>query len=128
MKIPNILHFWPWILELASVLGASAWAWMRIRQAYSWPSVQGTVWQARAHVGAEGSRFRRSWVAEFVYSYTVGGQYYSGTHQIRAWSERRAEEKIAGWKDRMVVVRHHPSKLEVSVLLAGDQVGGQLGN
>jgi hypothetical protein len=58
----------------------------------------------------------------------VNGEYYSGFHRIRARSERRAEEKIAGWKGRMVVVRYSPSKHDLSALLKSDQPGGQLGN
>ncbi|MGC1648544.1 MAG: hypothetical protein WA741_22230 [Candidatus Sulfotelmatobacter sp.] len=47
---------------------------------------------------------------------------------IRACSERRAEEKIAGWKNRMVVVRYSPSKHDLCALHKSDQPGGQLGN
>lgn len=70
----------------------------------------------------------RPWVADLIYSYVVNGEYYSGFHKIRARSERRAEEKVAGWKDRMIVVRYSPEKHELSRLLNSDQPGGQLGN
>jgi hypothetical protein len=62
------------------------------------------------------------------YSYRVNGEYYSGFHRIGARSERRAEERIVGWKGRMVVVRYSPDRHDLSVLLKGDQPGGQLGN
>ena len=68
------------------------------------------------------------WVGNLTYSYIVNGEYYSGYHRMRARNERRAEEKIAGWKDRMVVVRYSPDKPDLSVLLKSDQPGGQLGN
>ena len=68
------------------------------------------------------------WAANLTYSYVVNGEYFSGFYRMRARSERRAEEKIAGWKDRMVVVRYSPDKPDLSVLLKSDQPGGQLGN
>lgn len=96
--------------------------WMRMRKAASWPSVQGTVMSATARAAGN------TWIGEFVYSYVVGGEYYSGSRQLRARSERRAEERIAGWKGRMVVVRYDHRHHEISVLLKEDQPGGQLGN
>jgi len=68
------------------------------------------------------------WVGELAYAYVVNGQYYSGFYTIRARNERRAEELVAGWKGRTVVVRHSPDRHDVSVLLKSDQPGGQLGN
>jgi len=56
------------------------------------------------------------------------GDYYGGSHQIRARNQRRAEELISGWKGRMVVVRYSPAKHEISVLLKSDQPAGQSGN
>ena len=70
----------------------------------------------------------RPWVAGLSYTYVVNGEYYSGFHRIRARSERRADEKIAGWKGRMVVVRYSPDRHELSVLRRSDQPGEQLGN
>lgn len=80
--------------------------------------------QARASTDS----YIQPWVGDLTYSYIVNGEYYSGFHRMRARSERRAEEKIAGWKGRMVVVRYCPDRPELSVLLKGDQPGGQLGN
>ena len=68
------------------------------------------------------------WVGNLTYTYVVNGEYYSGFHRIYARSESRAEERVARWKDRMVVVRYSPDKNDVSVLLGSDQPGGQLGN
>ena len=128
MKFSNLWHYAQWLFEIAFFFAAGVGTWIRIRQAHSWPSVPGTVEYAHARETDDGSRFKKNWVAEIGYSYSVGGQYYSGYRWLRAWNERQAEQKIAGWKDRMVIVRHHPSKPEVSVLLPSDQVGGQLGN
>jgi hypothetical protein len=43
-------------------------------------------------------------------------------------AERQAKNRIAGWKNRMVVVRYAPEKHGLSVLLKSDQPGTQLGN
>jgi hypothetical protein len=122
--------FWPLLKEGLSLAVAAAIAlrtWIMVRQAYSWPSAQGTVWQAEARE-AEGRVYVRPWVGELTYSYAVNGEYYSGIHRMEAFTEKRAEGRVAGWKGRAVVVRYSPSKHEVSVLLRGDQPGGQLGN
>jgi hypothetical protein len=47
---------------------------------------------------------------------------------MEAFTEKQAEDRVAGWKGRVVVVRYSPSKHDVSVLLRSDQPGGQLGN
>jgi hypothetical protein len=128
-------HFDPWSLfpilkdvALALVPAAAAvWAWLRARRAQSWPSAQGTIVGTSVRPARQGGYFH-PWVAEMAYSYVVDGEYYSGSHNIHARSERRAEEKVGGWKNRMVVVRYSPNKHDVSVLLKSDQPGGQLGN
>jgi len=69
-----------------------------------------------------------TWAGHLTGTYVVNGEYYSGFHRIRARSERRAEEKIMGWKGRMVVVQYSPAKHDLSALVKSDQPGGQLGN
>lgn len=127
-------HFNPWgllpilkdlVLLLLPAAGA-AWAWLKFRHAQSWPSAQGPIMSAR--VQHSGDSYIQPWIACLSYTYIVNGEYYSGSHRFRARTERRAEEKIAGWKDRMVVVRYSPDKHDLSVLLRSDQPGGQLGN
>src|SRR5271154_7050131 len=75
--------------------GAGAWAWFRTRHAYSWPSAHGTI--MTAHVQRNTDYYLKSWTAVLSYSYSVNGGYYSGFYQFPFSSERRAEEKIAGW-------------------------------
>jgi hypothetical protein len=70
----------------------------------------------------------KPWIGEFSYTYIVNGEYFSGFHQIRAFSQKRADHLTFGWKGRMLVVRYSPSRHETSVLLQSDQPGGQLGN
>jgi predicted DNA-binding helix-hairpin-helix protein len=127
-------HFEPWDLllflkeagVLLIALAGAAWAWFKFRHAHSWPSVQGTIVSAQVERSTDNNIL--PWVANLAYSYIVNGEYYSGFYRMRARSERRAEERIAGWKDRMVVVRYSPDKPDLSVLLKSDQPGGQLGN
>ncbi len=114
------------LLYLLIPAAAGAWAWVKVRHAYSWPSAQGTIMSAQVKSG--GDSYFQPWAADLVYSYIVNGEYYSGFHRIRARSERKADERVMGWKGRMVVVRYSPSKHDLSVLLKSDQPGGQLGN
>lgn len=127
-------HFEPWgllpILKdlvwlLIPAVGA-AWAWFRARQAQSWPSTQGTVMGAQVQRATDS--YIQPWLGRLSYSYVVNGEYHAGFHQFRNRTERKAEERIAGWRGRMVVVCHAPNKPEISVLLKSDQPGGQLGN
>ncbi|HVI08430.1 MAG TPA: hypothetical protein VND65_09065 [Candidatus Binatia bacterium] len=106
--------------------GAAAWAWFRTRHANSWPSTQGTILSTQVQSDTDSPIL--PWAAKLTYTYVVNGEYYSGFHCLRARSERRAEEKIAGWKDRMVVVRYSPTEHGLSILRKADQPGGLLGN
>jgi hypothetical protein len=100
-------------------------AWLKARRAQSWPSTQGTVMGVRSRsVGG----IYKPWSGELSYNYVVNGEYFSGFHQIRTFSQKRADALTFGWKGRMLVVRYSPSKHETSVLLRSDQPGGQLGN
>ena len=127
-------HFDPWelwpiakdvILALIPAAGA-VWAWFRFRHAHSWPSAQGTILSTQVQRSTDS--YIQLWVGNLTYSYVVNGEYYSGSYRIRARSEHLAEEKIAGWKNRLVVVRYSADKPDLSVLLKADQPGGQLGN
>ena len=114
------------IVLLGIVACGGVWAWLRARQAQSWPSTQATIRQVDVRRAAD-RRFR-PWLGQFTYTYVVNGEYYSGFYRVRKRTERQAENLISGWKGRMVVVRYSPKKNDVSVLLKSDQPGGQLGN
>jgi len=122
----KLLPIWQEIALFFAAAVSGIWAWLRARQAQSWPSAQGTISGAVARP-AKDSRFK-PWIGELAYSYVVNGEYYSGFHQVRARTERRAEELVSGWKGRMIIVRYSPAKHDLSVLLKSDQPGGQLGN
>ena len=122
----RLLPLWREILFPIMATAAAAWTWFKFRHAHSWPSAQGTV--SSAHVKRGKDVYTQPWVADLIYTYVVNGEYYSGSYRLKARSERRAEQKVEGWKGRMIVVRYSPDHHDVSTLLKADQPGGQLGN
>ncbi|MFZ0137751.1 MAG: DUF3592 domain-containing protein [Candidatus Sulfotelmatobacter sp.] len=106
-------------------LAGGVLAWLKARRAQSWPSTKGTVMHVTSRsIGG----IYKPWIGEFSYTYIVNGEYFSGFHQIRAFSQKRADALTLGWKGRMLVVRYSPSSYRTSALLKSDQPGGQLGN
>jgi len=101
--------------------------WRQLRQASSWSTTRGTIWQTQASP-VEGVAHIKPWMAELTYSYSVDGEYYSGVLQIEALTRHSAEHLFDGWKGRTVVVRYSPSEPKISTLLKSDQPAGQLGN
>jgi hypothetical protein len=126
LDVWKFLPLWQEVVFIAIAAGGGIWAWLRARQAQSWPSTQATIRQTTVRRAVD-RRFKPL-IGELSYTYVIDAEYYSGFHRIRARSERRAEELISGWKGRMVVVRYSPEKHAISVLLKTDQPGGQLGN
>jgi hypothetical protein len=70
----------------------------------------------------------KPWVGELTYTYVANGEYYSGFHRIRARSERRAEDRISGWKGRTVVRAVFANQTRDLGASKKHQPGGQLGN
>jgi hypothetical protein len=102
--------------------GIAVRTWLKHRAALSWPTAQGTVWSAHAREGRRGERAK--WVAELIYSYTVNGEYFSGTRGLKTRNEEEADRVAAEWKGRAVSVRYAHSDPSDSVLLLEDQLGG----
>ncbi len=75
-----------------------------------------------------GDQYFHPWAAKLTYTYIVNGEYFAGEYRLRARTEQRAQEKVEGWKDRMIIVRYSPAKSDLSTILKSDQPGGQLGN
>jgi hypothetical protein len=113
------------VLLLAPASGA-AWTWFKFRSAHSWPSALGRILSAQ--VSRSGDPYIFPWAAKLGYTYIVNGEYYAGAYRLKARTEERAQQKVEGWKDRMVVVRYSPRQTDFSTLLTSDQPGGQLGN
>jgi len=88
-------------------------------RAKDWPYTHGTVEHAEPKMVGEG----RSgyWVGELAYSYSVGGEYYSGILQLPASSEDAAWDAVRGWKDRKVIVHYMPTAPSRSMLVMEEQ-------
>jgi len=114
------------IILLLAPAGAAAWTWFKFRSAHSWPSAQATI--RSTQVIRSGDQYIYPWAANLTYTYIVNGEYYSGAYRLKARTEQRAQEKVEGWKDRMIVVRYSPDKPDLSTILKSDQPGGQIGN
>src|SRR5579872_4026998 len=126
INIWRLLPFWREILLPLIASSMAAWTWFKYRHAHSWPSAQGRISGAQVHRGRD--TYFQPWAATLTYTYVVNGEYYAGSYKLEARSETKAEQKIEGWKDRMVVVRYSSGHPEISTLLKSDQPGGQIGN
>jgi len=123
----RLLPFWREALVLVISTWTAIWVWIRARQAQSWPTTQATISGTSVRANARSS-YIYTWLAILTYTYVVDGEYYSGTCELKARSERRADELVEGWKGRMIVLHYSPTKHDISVALKSDQPGGQLGN
>lgn len=114
------------LVLLLAPAAAATWTWFKFRSAHSWPSAQGTI--RSTQVSRSGDRYFHPWAAKLSYTYIVNGEYFAGEYRLKARTEERAQQKVEGWKDRMIVVRYSPEKPDLSTILTSDQPGGQLGN
>jgi hypothetical protein len=75
------------------LLEALSWVLREIhsRTAQSWPTVPGVV--ESAEVRKEGAGSYQSYAPEVSYSYTVGGEYYTGFHIVNSEKRLRAFPK-----------------------------------
>jgi hypothetical protein len=87
--------------------------------AKNWPYAYGTVEHAEAKMIGDGKA--AYWVGELAYSYTVDGEYYSGSHHLSAKGEDEAWEIVRGWKERRVTVHYLPARPSTSVLVMEEQ-------
>jgi hypothetical protein len=115
------------ILEFGALL-ALAWVLRKLatrvnksnqRRAEGWPSASGWVeWAAPIMVGEGRSAY---WAGEVTYSYSVGGEYYSGHFQFPVSGEDAAWKAVQGWKGRRVLIRYSPGDPSKSVLVEDEQ-------
>jgi Protein of unknown function (DUF3592) len=95
------------------------------KSARAWPCTQATIEYAapRKLERDEG----KGWVGELSYSYSIGGEYYSGFHHFPAKGKRQAECLVVGWKGRQVRIHYDPNDVCVSFLFVEEQEHG-MGN
>src|SRR3954467_7399789 len=80
----------------------------RRRGSRHWPIANGTV-EYGFTSDASG------WQANLVYSYSLNGDFYSGTHALKAKNEDEADELARSCKQQNVVVRYSPHDPSLSV-------------
>lgn len=88
--------------------------WYKRRGSHHWPSVYGTV-----EYGLTSDQ--DGWRANLVYSYSVNGNFYSGTHSLKARNESHADELARTWKGRNLMVCYSPKNPALSVIRMQDQ-------
>jgi len=103
------------LVGFAIASGTGILLWYRKRSARFWPMVHGKVESA--------SYFQNNtlWLTDISYSYQVADEYYSGQFQVKARSERKADDTVAHWKGQTVGVRYSPKKPGTSVIRMEDQ-------
>ena len=94
--------------------------WPRLRRFFrfsnssNWPVVRATVEEATVHLWDGASTYR----AEVVYSYEVGGEYYSGRYTSDSPSEREANALITEHPKGLTLWVHvNPANPELSDLI-----------
>ena len=104
-----------WVVALVGLGGfiVSAMAWTeryRLKQASSWPGVEGLV------VGVGESRDQDEVKVTITYSYTVRDERYGGSESFVFTGADDAWRFMDGYKDRTVRVRYRPDQPDKSVL------------
>jgi hypothetical protein len=109
---------------VVSVLVIRSMPWVLVKNlvARGWPTHQGTV--EFGSVEERRVRHARYYIARIDYSYSVNGEYYSGSLMRAFFRERSADKFVDSLKGQMVFVRSHPNYPERSALLKQDQSTG----
>ena len=63
------------------------------------------------------------WLTDISYSYSVANEFFSGQFQLRDRGEKKANDRIAQWKQQNIAVRYSPKNHEISVVRFEDQAG-----
>src|SRR5579863_1359549 len=108
------------ILFGIALLVAATWPgprrFARFSDSSNWPMMLGTVEEAtvEAHYGRSSTTYR----AEIVYSYQIGGEYYSGRYTTDSFSEEEANAVANKYpKGSTMQVHVNPAKPEASDLV-----------
>jgi hypothetical protein len=87
--------------------------------ARAWPTAPGSIEWAAPEMFGDGKSGQ--WVGKLTYSYSVRGEYYSGSFKFPASNETNAWRSVEGWKGRGVMVRYSPVDPSKSVLVMAEQ-------
>ncbi|MGB0040081.1 MAG: hypothetical protein WA800_13145 [Terriglobales bacterium] len=105
------------VMAFALASGTAITVWYRKRSARFWP----LAYEKVEYVSS--GENNGTWLTDITYSYSVANEFYSGQHQIKTYSERKADAVVARWKDQNVGVRYSPKSPDVSVVRIEDQAG-----
>lgn len=65
----------------------------------------------------------RTWIVTLSYSYSAGGEYWTGEISREFYAEKDADQYVKQYPTgTAVVVRHHPNKVSKSTVLKEDQL------
>ncbi len=104
------------IALLVAATWPGPWRFARFSDSSNWPMMPATVEEVtvQAHYGRSSTTYR----AEVVYSYRVGGEYYSGRYTTDSFSEEEANAVVSKCpKGSAMQVHVNPAKPEVSDLI-----------
>jgi hypothetical protein len=114
--IPFVLLIVVSVIVVATQMWPRMWGALRFRGSNSWPTFSAIVEQGIVHTYS--GRSSRTFRAELIYSYQVGGEYYSGRYVgDLSFSEAEVEDFVAQFpKGALLQVHVHPGRPDLSVL------------
>jgi len=101
---------------------ALAWNYVKRLLARGWATSRGTA--EFGSVEERRTRYGKYYIARIDYSYSVNGEYYSGSRERLFFRESSADRFVGTLKGQMVFVRSNPNHPDRSALLKEDQPGG----
>src|SRR5262245_35385237 len=107
-----------YVLLLGLVIGGLALFYLnRGLNSRNWPSIQAQVTSARLDQDSDGQ-----FSVDVCYAYTVGGETYTRTENLRVWwpTRENAERRLRAYPvGGVVAVRYDPTKPSLAVLRPG---------
>ena len=104
------------IALLVAATWPGPWRFVRFSNSSNWPLMPATVEEVavHAHFGRSSTTYR----TEVVYSYQIGGEYYSGRYATDSFSEEDANAVASKYpKGATMQIHVNPAKPEVSDLI-----------
>lgn len=115
-RVGAIFWFVRDILPALVSLGTGLVLWHRRQSARHWPMTYGRIEVAIA------CDEQNKWFSDLSYSYSVGGEYYSGTFRLNAKNEDEADRQVLAWRNQTLSIRYSPKDPTISVIRMEDQM------
>jgi len=112
---------WVWIAFVAIGSLPKLWQWLQRKAAENWPTTPAKI--ENTEIGRAKwsvNRSSRGLVAQLHYSYSVAGEYYSGTFEKSFATEAEAEEFLRDLTGKSTFVRYKADQPARSTLLPQD--------